>query len=209
MLGALRDQFRPLARIIALPFLWLRLPPTAITVLSLVPAGLAAYLLAERQWFPALAVGALAGLFDMADGAVARIRGRVTAFGGYLDSVVDRIVDVTVLFGLGFALGSREGWALVGACVLGSYGTSYAKARAYEDVAAPPTAWNQLFERPERLLLLGLAVTTQGILAAMERDPEFRALAAFLAVFALGSMVSLVQRVFVVRRLHQKRGERS
>src|SRR5205814_3559510 len=42
----------------------------------------------------------VANLFDMLDGQVARLSGRVTSFGGFLDSSLDRLSDMVVFVGL-------------------------------------------------------------------------------------------------------------
>src|SRR2546430_9317442 len=42
----------------------------------------------------------VANLFDMLDGQVARLSGRVTSFGGFLDSSLDRLSDMAVFVGL-------------------------------------------------------------------------------------------------------------
>src|SRR5436853_7716681 len=42
----------------------------------------------------------VANLFDMLDGQVARLSGRVTRFGGFLDSSLDRLSDMVVFVGL-------------------------------------------------------------------------------------------------------------
>src|SRR5919199_2896070 len=42
----------------------------------------------------------VANLFDMLDGQVARLSGRVTRFGGFLDSSLDRLSDMVCFVGL-------------------------------------------------------------------------------------------------------------
>jgi phosphatidylglycerophosphate synthase len=42
----------------------------------------------------------VSGFFDILDGAVARQTGRVTLFGGFLDSVLDRYADLAVTLGI-------------------------------------------------------------------------------------------------------------
>ncbi len=201
MLGAARNQVRPLARVVAAPFLWLRIPPTAITVAALAPAAVGAYYTWRQEWFLAVGFGVASGFLDMADGAVARIQDRVTTFGGFLDSVVDRVVDLVFLFAIGFALDTPTTWALVGVGVLGSYGTSYARARVYEDARPPRDAWHQFFERPERAILIGLGVLVQGILEAAGRDPDHYALTGMLAMYGLATVATFLQRIWVARRL--------
>jgi phosphatidylglycerophosphate synthase len=199
MLEALRRPMEPLVRGAAWPFVALRVPPNALTLLSVASAAGAAWLTSERAWLAALGVAAATGLLDMLDGAVARARNRVTSFGGFLDSVADRVVDLFLLFGFGLALDDRWGWILVALGAAGSYGTSYARARAYEDVHVPRDAWGAFFERPERMLFLLAALAAQ---AAAERAGFGDGmLLAILGVFAAATWVTLVQRVLRVRRL--------
>ena len=52
------------------------------------------------EFFWAGIVLIIANLFDMLDGQVARLSGRVTRFGGFLDSSLDRLSDMVVFVGL-------------------------------------------------------------------------------------------------------------
>jgi len=98
------------------------------------------------------------GAFDVLDGAVARISGRVTAFGGYLDSVVDRYTDLAVLFGL--LVYMERHWngphrllylVLWGLTLVGTSTTAYTRARAENLI---PSCKVGFMERPERTLTL-------------------------------------------------------
>ena len=73
--------------------------PNVLTFLGLVINIGAAALLAVGQfrWAGAVIIGA--GLFDMVDGRVARETNRVTRFGGFFDSVLDRYSDLALLVG--------------------------------------------------------------------------------------------------------------
>src|ERR1041385_3270828 len=77
-----------------------RIHPNVLTFLGLVINIGAAFLLAVGQfrWAGAVIIGA--GLFDMVDGRVARETNRVTRFGGFFDSVIDRYSDLALLMGL-------------------------------------------------------------------------------------------------------------
>jgi len=77
-----------------------RIHPNVLTFLGLVINMVAAYMLAVGQfrWGAAVIIGA--GLFDMVDGRVARETNRVTRFGGFFDSVLDRYSDCALLVGL-------------------------------------------------------------------------------------------------------------
>lgn len=202
MLSALRTHTRALERFFAAPFLLLRIPPTAITVFTLVPALVAAGLAMQGNLAWALLAGVVAAGLDFVDGTVARLSGRITRFGGYLDSVVDRVVDGLFLLGLGLGLNRFDTWILVSLCLLGSYGTSYAKARAFESLEGqrpPKESWNQFLERPERMLLLGLGVSLHVVLNAYGKPVDV--LWWTLIVYAIGSNLTTLQRILRVRRL--------
>src|SRR5213082_113203 len=78
----------------------------------------------------------IANLFDMLDGQVARLSGRVTSFGGFLDSSLDRLSDMVVFVGLmvfyarDTEFHSTLNVFLAGAGMMGSVMVSYASARA-------------------------------------------------------------------------------
>src|ERR1700752_2900211 len=78
----------------------------------------------------------VANLFDMLDGQVARLSGRVTRFGGFLDSSLDRLSDMVVFVGLmvfyarDTPFHSTLNVFLAGAGLMGSVMVSYASARA-------------------------------------------------------------------------------
>src|SRR5881394_2014709 len=69
-----------------------RIHPNVLTFLGLVINIAAAYLLAVGQFRWGGVVIICAGLFDMVDGRVARETNRVTRFGGFFDSVLDRMI---------------------------------------------------------------------------------------------------------------------
>jgi CDP-diacylglycerol--glycerol-3-phosphate 3-phosphatidyltransferase len=75
-------------------------------------------------------------------------------FGGFLDSIFDRYADLILFLGLlvYYSHVNRFGYAmLAGAAMAGSVMVSYAKARAESLV---PSSEVELWERPERLLLM-------------------------------------------------------
>lgn len=101
-----------------------------------------------------------AGICDLLDGPVARRQGRVSMFGGFLDSIFDRYADLILFLGLlvYYSSVNRFGYAmLAGAAMAGSVMVSYAKARAQSLV---PVAEVGFWERPERLVLMILGALT-------------------------------------------------
>ncbi len=96
----------------------------------------------------------LSGFIDALDGVLARKTGKVSAFGGFLDSVADRYSDAVVLAAVTISGLCHPIWGM--AAVIGSMMVSYARARA--EAAGVSMAAVGLAERAERMILL-VAVT--------------------------------------------------
>ncbi|ANY09563.1 phosphatidylinositol phosphate synthase [Pseudonocardia sp. HH130630-07] len=169
--------------------------PDTVTIAGTLGAVAAAVLLLPSGW---LVLGSvLVTLFvltDLVDGAMARARGYGTPFGAVLDSTCDRMVD-------GAIFGALAWWALTagaepvaGAAALvalvGGQIVSYVKARA-ESVGL--TAEGGLVERAERLILGLVGAFLSGIGVPY-------ALSVALGVLAVGTVVTLGQRILAVRR---------
>src|SRR5437588_3486037 len=95
-----------------------------------------------------------AGLFDMVDGRVARETNRVTRFGGFFDSVLDRYSDLGVLVGMlvYYASINRFFYVVLTAIVMtGTVMVSYTRARAENTI---PRCKVGFLERPERVVLI-------------------------------------------------------
>ena len=131
-----------------------RIHPNVLTFLGLVINIVAAYLFAAGsfRWAGAVVIGA--GLFDMVDGRVARETNRVTRFGGFFDSVLDRYSELALLMGLlvYYASINRFFYVVLTAIVMtGSVMVSYTRARAENTI---PKCKVGFLERPERVVLL-------------------------------------------------------
>jgi CDP-diacylglycerol---glycerol-3-phosphate 3-phosphatidyltransferase len=131
-----------------------RIHPNVLTFIGLLVNGAAAALLASGRFLAAGIVIMVAGLFDMVDGRVARETNRVTRFGGFFDSVLDRYSDLVLLMGLlvYYASINRFFYVVLTAVVMtGSVMVSYARARAECTI---PRCKVGFMERPERVVLL-------------------------------------------------------
>ncbi|MEE8539177.1 MAG: CDP-alcohol phosphatidyltransferase family protein [Woeseiaceae bacterium] len=130
------------------------LHPNFLTLLGLVVTIWAAALFAAGEFRWAAGVVFLAGFLDMADGQVARKQGRVSTFGAFFDSVVDRYSDMILYMGLlvYYAMIGRFFYVVLAAVAMaGSFMVSYARARAESLIPACKVGF---MERPERLVLL-------------------------------------------------------
>lgn len=97
--------FRPLAHLVVLALAPLRVPPPVV-VLGAASFGVVGAVELGRGHLVAAALLVQAKtVFDNADGQLARLTGRVTAFGRYLDSECDLLVDAALFAGLGWYTG--------------------------------------------------------------------------------------------------------
>lgn len=131
---------------------------------------------------------------DLLDGLVARARGTSGPWGAFLDSTLDRIGDGAVFGGLLWWYASRGDEpilaALTLACLIGGTVISYAKARA-ESLGF--TCDVGIAERSERLITVLVTTGLSGL-----GIPYVAA--AGLWVLAVATVVTVVQRLVVVRR---------
>lgn len=170
------------------PFLfWRSISPNLLTVVGTLVASAAGLAFAEDAlvWGGALLVAG--GFFDLVDGVVARHFGTTSEFGGFLDSCLDRVVDILVVLGLfarALAAGDRVEAGLCAVILVGSVLTSYAKARAELVVGHLPGG---LLERGERIGLLAIGALS-GLLQPM------------LWLLAVGTAVTAGQRFHYARR---------
>src|SRR6476659_1342109 len=131
-----------------------RIHPNVLTFLGLVINIVAAFLFAYGRFVAAGLVVIGAGLFDMVDGRVARETNRVTRFGGFFDSVLDRYSDLALLVGLLVWYGSinRPFYVVLTAIAMAaSVMISYTRARAENTI---PMCKVGFMERPERVVLV-------------------------------------------------------
>jgi phosphatidylglycerophosphate synthase len=102
--------FRPLAHPLVLLLARLRVPPTAVVVAAGAAGIAGAVELGRGSLLAAALLVQLKTLLDNADGQLARLTGRISAFGRYLDSEVDLLVNAALFA----ALGQRAGQPAVG-----------------------------------------------------------------------------------------------
>src|SRR5215470_5362456 len=154
MLGRYRETVRHWSDPVGRVLFRLRLRPNHLTLIGLVVSFFAAGAFIAGHLRSAGMLLVLAGLCDLLDGSLARASGQVTAFGAFLDSVIDRYSDLVILLGIVvlFARTPNARGALVAmAGLVGSVMVSYTKARA-ESIGIECNVG--VMERPERMLCL-------------------------------------------------------
>jgi phosphatidylglycerophosphate synthase len=143
---------RPLARVLSAN-------QVTIMGLLLVCAASLAYVWHGSPFWFALTLG-LAFSADSLDGAVARLRRECSAFGGYLDAVVDRYQELAALAALAYV---HDCWAAAFFALSGSVFTSYMKARTAVETPIENSTWPDLFERQERIFFICLALVCESL----------------------------------------------
>jgi len=137
------------------------LTPNMISAIGITLAFLSA--LAYTQWQsrpPYLLLATilllLSGFCDTLDGVLARLYQQTTAFGGFLDSLLDRYADAAVYAGIIIGGLCDVLWGLI--ALSGSLLVSYSRARA--EAASIKMESIGLAERAERMLILAIATIT-------------------------------------------------
>ena len=156
--------------------------PNVLTLIGLVVNGAAAWILSRGEFLYAGMVILGAAAFDLTDGAVARNANKVTRFGGFLDSVMDRYSDLILLTGLlvYYAGINRFGYiVLTAVAMIGSVLVSYTRSRAENTIDSCKVGF---LERPERIVLM--------IIGAL-----FNRMAPVLWVMAVLSNLTVIHRI--------------
>ncbi|HEX9888865.1 MAG TPA: CDP-alcohol phosphatidyltransferase family protein [Nitriliruptorales bacterium] len=160
--------------------------PNLLTSMGIILTGLAAWLVVVERPMLAGVVLIFGGLSDTFDGAVARARGTSSPFGGFYDSVSDRVSDGIILAALAWSVRDEPLlFGLVCTALVTALTTSYVRAKA-ESVGADCSVG--LLERAERAMLVIAALILSFLLEPI------------LWVLAVGGSFTVGQRVLHVRR---------
>ncbi|MCL2141129.1 MAG: CDP-alcohol phosphatidyltransferase family protein [Dehalococcoidia bacterium] len=169
------------------------LTPNTVSWLGFLLTCGAGFLVARHYFLWGGIVVLIAGLMDSFDGALARLTARVSRFGAILDSTLDRWSEGIVLIAVIYALavdGSAWGAALGGVTMLMSFSVSYIRSRAEGMGVTCSEGW---FTRVERVVVISLGLIISQVIIA-------------LAVVAALSLLTSMQRLFVVRRKLRQEG---
>jgi len=169
----------------------MRVHPDTLTHLGWTLAVVSAVLFGLGRVRTAGAVMLLAGLFDALDGAVARESNRMSDFGAFLDSTMDRFSELAIFVGILFfyaSAGRPYETLLAGTAMAFSLLTSYTRSRA-EGLGIRCEVG--LLERAGRVVILSLFALA-GFLTAG------------IALVAAGALVTTVQRILHVDRATRK-----
>jgi CDP-diacylglycerol--glycerol-3-phosphate 3-phosphatidyltransferase len=167
-----------------------RLKPNTLTWIALAISIIAAGTIATNHLLIGGFLVLLSGLFDIMDGALARLTNQATRFGAVLDSTFDRISDAVLFLGLLVLYLMRGGtieMVLIFLALVGSFLTSYVRARAEGIGINCPVG---LFTRAERVIILALGLLLNPLY-------EFTILIALILIVVLGFFTMGQRLVYV------------
>jgi CDP-diacylglycerol--glycerol-3-phosphate 3-phosphatidyltransferase len=172
------------------------LTPNQLTTFGFLLNVAAGVLIYEQHWVWATVVFVAGSVIDALDGALARAHDKMTPFGGFLDSTLDRMSEGVILGAIALVL-ADQGHTLALACVfvalVGSFLVSYTRAKA-EALGLKGDVG--LMARAERIVLLAVVLPFAGVGSVLP-----------YAIYILAALTSItvVQRTAYVRtQLHAK-----
>ncbi len=210
VLDELREDVDPLLTVIAKKFL--SLSPNFVTWLSLVFAVIAGIIFflstpenENSNYFLCIAslFVFLNGLMDAIDGKIAKMKGKSSPEGDFLDHAIDRFSDVFILVGLSLSnwCDDRLGVLAIAGVLLTSYMGTQAQAVGYKRI------YKGLLGRADRLVLLMIFPVIQHFFVNF-RFRDFNLLEMVLIYFAIVGFITSIQRFYITLRWFRKRGGR-
>ncbi len=186
---ALRKYTRSLLESIVRPLARTGVSPNVLTLCGFLAMLPVAYVLALGHERVAGLLIIFVGLFDALDGTLARMTGKVTPFGAFFDSTLDRFSEIALYLGLLYLYrGATLETVLIYLTITGSLMVSYTRARA-EGLGVECKVG--FFSRLERMAVLVVGLILEQTLLA-------------LIVLAIFSNLTALQRIWHVRRATMK-----
>jgi CDP-diacylglycerol---glycerol-3-phosphate 3-phosphatidyltransferase len=196
-LARLKDGYTNGGRSVALRFMQsfrsIPITPNQLTTLGFLLNVGAGVLIYEQHWVWATVVFIVGSVIDALDGALARAHGKMTPFGGFLDSTLDRMSEGVILGAIGLVL-ADQGHTAALACVfialVGSFLVSYTRAKA-ENLGLKGDVG--LMARAERIVLLAVVLPFAGLGVLPYAMYLLAALTAVTVVQRMASVYSQLQ----------------
>ncbi len=176
-----KDDLRKLAKPAVL--LFKKVPPNVLTVIGTVIVTVGAVFILTGRFFTAGLIILLGAIFDTIDGEVARYTDKITPFGSFLDSTLDRYADFFIFLCIAIYGKGSNLTILSLVALIGSFITSYTRARAE---ALGYSLKVGIIQRPERIILIIL-----GLLFG------YRVLWWVVLIIAVLANITGLQRIFV------------
>ncbi len=181
----------------------LKLTPDFFNWLGLALGGVAGVLFALGHLGWGGVVILLGGICDVMDGRMARSMRRASSYGAFIDSTLDRFVEVFAFLGLVVFLRNHDwGPLLAAAAISGSLLVSYTRARGESQGVVCKEG---LMQRAERIALLVFAAFFDGPIAISSGWPQGALVEFVLALIAAGTFVTAFHRtLWIATRLRER-----
>jgi archaetidylinositol phosphate synthase len=180
-----RYLYRPVSRPLAARLARTHFTPNQVTLLSAVVTAAGGVAFLFQTYYAGVLLALVGQIADCADGDMARLQGRTSPAGAFLDSVLDRWTDAALILGLGFSDLERYGGPAALA-LAGSFLVSYTRARAQ---SVGVDCADGIATRDARMLIIMGSALTRWI------EPGLLVLA------ALGALTSVTRTAWAMRAL--------
>jgi len=158
VLQKIKPQWERLISPICIVFEKSNISPNWITVLSTLFISASGICYGLREFYWAVGVGLIGGIFDGVDGKVARDLGKTSQFGGFFDSTMDRVAEIFIGGGIIYSFLNTPDFVFAAFATFismnGAIMTSYVRARA-QGVGVDTTGG--ILQRADRGLFLGIS----------------------------------------------------
>lgn len=156
-----RSRIAPFLDPIAAGLAKIRLTPTAVTILGLLVTIVGSFFIAIEEYVAGSLIAGFGGFLDALDGPLARLQGKASNRGAFVDTMADRFGELAIFAALAFALrGSAIGLMLCLFALAFSLLTPYVRAKAESWGAEGRGGW---MGRAERMILALLGVGLEGL----------------------------------------------
>ncbi len=175
-----------------------RIGPMAITTLGMLLSLAAGVLIFLGHLITGGIMVFVAGILDNLDGAVARMSKKVTRYGALFDSTLDRYSEFFVFAGIWGYIQSYEppfDWIfsiVLLFAMMGSFMVSYVRARSEALKIGTQVG---IFQRPVRVIALGLSTLLAGIFTTQIWYKEDIVMRLFLVILAIGPNITAIRRL--------------
>ncbi|QQR92364.1 MAG: CDP-alcohol phosphatidyltransferase family protein [Candidatus Iainarchaeum archaeon] len=192
MLSQFRGILKPLFGLLAQPFIALHVHPKWVTLLGIPFAAWAGYAYLSHDWWAALILVPVAGLWDAIDGTVARAQELQSLWGNYFETMIDKVVEILIFIGLAF-IAPIAAIAALGFGLL----SSYAKPRAGLVIIMDNHDWPAIGEHADKFAVLWFGT----LWAALHPLQGVQIMSSTLWVLVVVAIIGSVQRMMYARKL--------
>ena len=156
-----RQRVRGIATPVAMFLGRLGLTPNGLTLIGFLGTCVAAFAAAQQWWLAAGILVLVFGIFDLFDGTLARATGKVSRFGAFLDSTLDRAGESIVYIGIAagaLAVAFTFGALLAASAMAAAFMVSYTRAKSESLGFTPGTGMANIGLAPREVRIALLAV---------------------------------------------------